>query len=235
MINECYLIDNMKYMATCKDNQFDLAIVDPPYGIGFDADKFGKIHETGCKTWKTRRPKGYLKKNWDRKPPGKKYFIELLRISKNQIIWGGNYFSDKLNPTGSWIVWDKKVTIPTLSDGELAWCSINNSVKFVRMLWSGYRKCEQTDRIHPTQKPIVLYKWLLKNYVKPGWSIFDSHVGSGSIRIACHDMGFDFTGCELDPDYHAAQESRFQDHIKKGELFDTTELTELTYEQGRLV
>ena len=232
--NIVHLIDCMEFMKSVPDKYYELAIVDPPYGIGFDGDKFKKVHEKPCSTWRTRKPKGYIQKDWDSERPSQEYFNELYRISKNQIIWGGNYFSDLLYPSGSWIVWDKQVVMPTFSDGELAWCSINNSVKFVRLLWSGYRKCENTDRIHPTQKPVALYKWLLQNYAKPNDKIFDSHVGSGSIRIACHDMGFDFEGCEIDKDYWEAQEERYQEHAQQLDLFDPESIQESIY-QGELL
>ena len=209
MNNIVYNMDCMEYMKTCKDNQFDLAIVDPPYGIGWDRDNLENYNSVGCESWKNRKPKGYIKKNWDERP-NKIYFDELFRISKNQIIWGGNYFTDILIPTGGWIIWNKQVVMPTFSDGEMAWTSNKNSMKIIDLLWAGYRKCEETDRIHPTQKPIALYKWLLQNYAKQGQTIFDSHVGSGSSRIACYELGFDFIGCELDKDYWEAQEQRFQ-------------------------
>jgi len=203
-------IDCMEYMETLPDKAFDLAIVDPPYGIGWDGDNLENYNSTGCASWKGRKPKGYDKKNWDRARPEKNYFDELKRVSKNQIIWGGNYFADLLHPSGSWIVWDKQVVMPTFSDGELAWCSMNNSVKFARLLWAGYRKCEETSRIHPTQKPVKLYEWLLQNYAKQGDRILDTHLGSGSSAIAAHYGGFDFVGCELDTDYFNAAKQRFE-------------------------
>jgi site-specific DNA-methyltransferase (adenine-specific) len=212
-------MDCMEYMKTCKDNEFDLAIVDPPYGIGWDGDNLEDYNSTSCESWKKRKPKGYEKKDWDKERPSKDYFNEVFRISKDQIIWGGNYFSDYLRPTGSWIVWDKQVVMPTFSDGELAWCSIKNSVKFARFLWAGYRKCEETNRIHPTQKPVKLYQWLLDNYSEPNQRILDTHLGSGSSAIAAHYFGCDFVGIEIDEDYFKAAQERFNNETRQEALF----------------
>lgn len=214
-----YNMDCMEYMANCKDKQFDLAIVDPPYGIGEDVDKIRNYNSKSCKDWQKRKPKEYLKKEWDKKRPNKDYFQELIRISNKQIIWGANYMSDLLPVSGGWIVWDKQVVMPTFSDGELAWTNCNNSVKFARFLWAGYRKCEITNRFHPTQKPVSLYSWILQHYAKKGDSIFDSHLGSGSIALACHDLGFDLEACELDKDYFEAAKNRLEQHQKQLLLF----------------
>lgn len=211
--------DCMHYMKTLDDNAFDLAIVDPPYGIGWDGDNLKDYNSNPCAAWKNRKPKGYAEKDWDSNRPDKLYFDELFRVSKNQIIWGGNYFLNMLQPTGSWIIWDKQVVMPTFSDGELAWCSMKNSVKFVRLLWAGYRKCEKTNRIHPTQKPVKLYDWLLANYAKPGDKILDTHLGSGSSAIAAHYAGHDFVGCELDKDYFEAAKKRVDMETRQKELF----------------
>ena len=202
--------DNMDLMSRYDDNHFELAIVDPPYGIGWDGDNLESYNSTSCESWKGRKPKGYAKKNWDNEIPSKEYFIELKRVSKNQIIWGGNYFN--LKPTGGWIVWDKGVVMPTFSDGEMAWQSLTNSLKIIKLLWAGYRKCEETNRIHPTQKPIKLYEWLLMNYAKKGDKILDTHLGSGSIAIACHNLSFDLTACELDKEYYESAMKRIKQH-----------------------
>lgn len=212
-------VDCMEYMKTLPDKFFDLAVCDPPYGIGWDGDNLMKYNSEPCLDWKTRKPKGYEQKKWDECRPNKDYFLQINRICDNQVIWGGNYFTDFLTPTGSWIVWDKGVVMPTLSDGELAWCSINNSVKFIRLLWAGYRKCEETSRIHPTQKPVKLYEWILTNYAKPGQTIFDSHMGSGSSAIACNNLGFEYVGCELDTDYYEAACKRIAHHASQKRLF----------------
>ena len=209
--------DNMELMARYENNYFDLAIVDPPYGIGWDGDNLEDYNSTTCDSWKGRKPKGYKKKYWDNEIPNKEYFKELFRVSKNQIIWGGNYFG--LKPTGGWIVWDKGVGMPTFSDGEMAWQTLTNSMKIVKMLWAGYRKCEETNRIHPTQKPVKLYEWLLMNYAKEGDKILDTHLGSGSIAIACHNLGFDLTACELDKEYYDKAMKRIQEHKQQIRMF----------------
>lgn len=213
------LADCMAVMREMPDNAYDLAIVDPPYGIGWDGDNLEDYNSTSCKEWKGRKPKGYARKSWDESRPSREYFDELRRVSRNQIVWGGNYFSDVLPPTGSWVVWDKQVVMPTFSDGELAWVSLKNSVKFCRLLWAGYRKCEEVSRVHPTQKPVKLYDWLLANYAKPGDRILDTHMGSGSIAIACHYRGHPLTACEIDADYYAAAVERIQRETRQLTLF----------------
>jgi site-specific DNA-methyltransferase (adenine-specific) len=210
---EYYNEDCMVGMKRYGDKHFSLAIVDPPYGIGEDGDKIREYNSKSCEAWKGRKPKEYNKKDWDNERPSPEYFAELQRVSKNQIIWGGNYFADMLKPTGSWIVWDKQVVMPTFSDGEMAWCSIKNSLKIVKFLWAGYRKCEEVERIHPTQKPVALYQWLLKNYAKPGDKILDTHGGSMSSVIACINMGFSITALEIDKDYFEAGCDRIKRHL----------------------
>ncbi len=209
MKNIVHLIDCMEFMATLPDKAYDLAIVDPPYGI--------KINM-----------------NWDTARPSPEYFNMLMRISKNQIIWGGNYFADLLPASRCWIFWDKLKTVKNYADGELAWTSFDENVrKFVRRLNGAVGR--EPCTIHPTQKPIALYKWLLTHYAKPGQTIFDSHVGSGSIRIACHDLGFDFEGCEIDADYWQAQEDRYLTHCKQADLIGAEEVRELVYKDGILI
>lgn len=139
------------------------------------------------------------------------------RVSKNQIIWGGNYFN--LKPTGGWIVWDKGVVMPTFSDGEMAWQSLSNSMKIIKLLWAGYRKCEETSRIHPTQKPVKLYEWLLDNYAKEGDKILDTHLGSGSIALACHNRKFDLDAWEIDEEYYNNANKRLEQHMAQTTLF----------------
>ena len=211
--------DCMEVMAGFPDGYFDLAIVDPPYGIGWDGDNLAEYNTKSCDAWKGRKPKGYERKSWDDSRPGKEYFEELKRVSKNQIVWGGNYFSDHLPPSGGWIVWDKQVVMPTFSDGELAWNSVKNSVQFIRLLWAGYRKCEETSRIHPTQKPVKLYSWLLATYAKPGQRVLDTHLGSGSHAIAAHYAGIHLTACEIDPDYFHAAKARIERETRQTEIF----------------
>ncbi len=200
-------MDNMELMAQFPDKHFDLAIVDPPYGIGFDGDS--TLGNKPSAKWKApAKSERYTKKSWDTPPPPE-YFTELRRVSRRQIIWGGNYFS--LPSSGGWVVWAKGTAEGmSLSDAELAWTNAANNVKLVELLWSGFRKCEQTERFHPTQKPVALYRWLLANYAKPGQKILDTHLGSGSIAIACHYARLHLTACELDEDYFAASIARIK-------------------------
>ena len=203
--------DCMAYMATLEDNAFELAIVDPPYGIGVSA--VGKMSSTSKKE--------YAKKDWDSAVPPKEYFDELRRVSVDQIIWGSNYF-DGVGLAGGGIVWNKlgkdigrREIMPNLSDCEIAYCSKRNNVKMFSYTQIGnvsgndYQIDWNQKRIHPTQKPVKLYEWLLKNYAKEGDRILDTHLGSGSSAIAAHYAGYDFVGCELDEDYYKAACKRF--------------------------
>lgn len=208
-------IDCMIRMKEFPDKFFDLAIVDPEYGIG----------ESERHSYHPNASTKYKPKKWDSKGvPDQSYFKELFRVSKNQIIWGGNYF--ELPTCKKPIIWDKQQPEGMF---EYAWQSQDNQqARIFRRSPSSDKNCvsngdsraRQTRmRIHPTQKPIALYKWLLKNYAKEGDKILDTHLGSGSSRIAAHDMGFDFWGYELDPDYFQAQEKRFKQHISQTVLF----------------
>lgn len=201
--------DCLTGMKQYPDKHFELAIVDPPYGIGASEMTMGR----GKKKWS----KG---KNWDIAAPNNAYFTELFRVSNHQIIWGGNYFTDKLPVSRCWIYWDKDVQ-PDLSfaAGELAWASFDQVLKKAPVDYSGFRGADNGGKIHPTQKPVALYKWLLKNYAKRGDKILDTHLGSGSSRIAAYEMGHDFTGYELDTEYFLAQEKRYQQHISQLKLF----------------
>lgn len=202
-MNELHLIDCMEYMKSCEDNQFDLAIVDPPYGLP-------KRSKKGQGKLQNRAIQDMYKKGWDIKPEPV-YFKNLFRISKNQIIWGGNYFN--LPPNRGFIVWDKCQPWPNFAACEYAFNSIDGVAKI-------FKYDNRTgSKIHPTQKPIALYKWLLQNYAKPNDKIFDSYSGSGSLRIACHDMGFDLVSCELDEDYYKSNNERFNKYTKQNELF----------------
>jgi len=200
--------DNMQLMARYEDNHFDLAIVDPPYGIGFD----NKIRDKKSK-------------NWDNKIPKDKYFIELQRVSKNQIVWGGNYFPILWNKgCKAFIFWDKDPSTPNYSDGELAWTSYDKLAKRFYYAWNGLAdgikgRNKKTKTIHPTQKPVKLYEWLLMNYAKENDKILDTHLGSGSIAIACHNLGYDLTACELDKDYYDAAMKRIQQHKQQKRMF----------------
>ena len=203
--------DNMELMARYPDNYFDLAIVDPPYGIGAGADARQGIKFNKSAT----KRKNYGVKDWDKNTPSIEYFKEVIRVSKEQIIWGVNYYTIDLLAGGR-IFWDKDTAEDyTNSDGELAFCSKINSVKKVKIRWNGmlqYDMKNKETRIHPTQKPIQLYKWLLDKYAKQGDKILDTHVGSGSSFVACYNMGFDIWGCELDKDYCESASKRLEEH-----------------------
>ena len=206
--------DCMEFMAQAE--RYDLAIVDPPYGIGVD----GAIHikkPDRPSTWNGEEK--YERKVWDDDIPTPFYFQELKRVSKNQIIWGGNYFTDMLPPKKGWVFWDKMFEkTNNFSNGELAWTSFDKRLmKFRISSKAGTRGGK--DRIHPTQKPVKLYEWLLTNYAKEGDTIFDSHGGSMSIAIACWDLGFDLDICELDTDYFNDAVKRFENHISQTQLF----------------
>lgn len=215
---ELYNMDCMEAMAKMEDNTFDLAIVDPPYGIHdclITTDKeLNKSNKFALR---------YMEKNWDTRRPDKKYFIELQRVSRHQIIWGGNYFADLLPPSRGWICWDKKQDNFTCINNELAWTSFNKALKMFRRdhgLDNGFMIKRAVDqRIHPTQKPVALYKWLLSKYAKKGWVILDTHLGSGSSAIAAHDMGFNFVGYELDTDYYNDALTRLHRHQRQLRLF----------------
>jgi site-specific DNA-methyltransferase (adenine-specific) len=208
MISEVFNMDCMDYMATCKDKQFDLAIVDPIYGIKEPAfRRTAKNKATQCKKYKGL--------SYKQKKTGSAYFKELFRISTNQIIWGGNYFIDHLKSTRCMIVWDKGTQATQWADAELAWTSFNNSVRIFKFDWNGMIQGDMKNkevRIHENQKPVTLYKWLLKNYAKEGDSIIDTHLGSGSSRIACYEGGFDFTGIEIDKEYFDDSVKRFENY-----------------------
>lgn len=209
--------DNMELMASCEDNHFDLAIVDPPYGIG-EGNK--KRENTKSDKWNSPTKKIHNLKNWDSSAPKIEYFEELKRVSKNQIIWGGNYFIDKIKkPSMGWIFWDKKNGDSDFSDGELAYTSFKKGLRKFEWLWNGFQKQRPETRIHPTQKPIQLYEWLLMNYAKEGDKILDTHLGSGSIALACHNLGFDLTACELDTEYYNAAIERIEQHKRQQRLF----------------
>ena len=201
--------DNMVMMKRYEDNYFDLAIVDPPYGI--DANL--KRGDTGKN--KHIKQKDYHVGDWDSEIPSKEYFTELKRVSKNQIIWGGNYFLDYLNNTSCMIVWDKVNGTNYYADCELAWTSFNTSVRKFEWRWHGFLQqnmANKQDRIHPTEKPIALYEWILMNYAKEGDKILDTHRGSASLDIACHNLGFDLVTCELDTDYFNDGNKRLKQH-----------------------
>lgn len=217
-INKAILhnMDCMELMKQYPDNYFDLAIVDPPYGIDMDG---GKIGVDG-----TAKAKQYDKKSWDKFAPSKEYFIELQRISKNQIIWGANHFVSDIPNASSpcWIVWDKEKVGGFFADSELAYTSFKTAVRNFKFQWHGMIQGDMKNkevRIHPTQKPVKLYEWLLTNYAKQGDKILDTHLGSGSHAIACNNLGFELTACELDADYFEASVKRIKAEASQERLF----------------
>ena len=204
-----YNQDCMEAMKEMSDNQFDLAIIDPPYEVinnnkktGFKNDTFKNIRKA---------------KEWDFKP-NKEYFKELFRVSKNQIIWGFQYFIDELFSTKSVIIWDKMNGANFMNDAELAWNSGRGNNKIFKHAYIG-RFHPDPIKIHPTQKPVKLYEWLLMNYAKEGDTILDTHLGSGSIAIACHNLGYDLTGYEIDKEYFEAAIKRIEQHKSQIRMF----------------
>lgn len=211
-MNIAYNTDCMEYMRTLPENAFDLAVVDPPYGIGVDA-KMAKGALTKYGRSKAKRSV-YHCPHWDKSKPSKEYFDELRRVSRNQIIWGANHFISQL-PFDSpcWIVWDKDNGNNGYADCELAWTSFGCAVRKFKWRWHGMLQedmAHKEKRIHPTQKPVALYDWLLRRFANPGDKILDTHLGSGSSRIAAYRLGYDFVGCEIDATYFAQQEDRFK-------------------------
>lgn len=200
-------VDCMTYMSTLPDKYFDLAVCDPPYGIDINISM--------------GRRKGGVKSTYhkfageDKTIPNEDYFMELSRVSINQIIWGGNYMTDFLYPSACWVMWDKGFSQDvSFAQYEMAWTSFKSSAKKFE-----FNAAANKDRIHPTQKPVKLYEWLLTNYAKPGQKIFDSHMGSGSSAIACNNLGFEYVGCELDKDYFEAACKRIEQHAQQERLF----------------
>ena len=206
MIN-IYNMDCLEAMSKMEDNAFELAIVDPPYGINIS--KTGNVGGE-----KLAKVKDYGKKEWDNNIPNKSYFEELKRISKNQIIFGGNYMIEHLKNTPCFLIWDKNNT-GNFADAELAWTSFDTATRIFKSTWNGMLQHDMKNkeiRIHPTQKPIRLYEWILMNYAKKNDKILDTHLGSGSSAIAAHNLGYDFTGYELDNEYFKATKKRIDNH-----------------------
>lgn len=217
--SETYLMDCIVGMKHYPDKYFDLAVVDPPYGINAD-DKNSTNKKQSRKS--AAHSKDYGSQKWDMDVPTMQYFTELFRVSKNQIIWGVNYYPYDCF-TGGRIYWDKCVTMPTYSDGELAYCSMLNSIKSVKIAWHGMIQDDMKNkeqRIHPTQKPVKLYDWIFKNFAEPNFKILDTHLGSGSSRIAADKAGLNFVGFERDEEYFYAQEMRFKDYKAQLTLFN---------------
>jgi site-specific DNA-methyltransferase (adenine-specific) len=227
--------DNMELMARYPDKYFDLAIVDPPYGIGADKQSIKPelVKQKNGVYLKVKNSNKYTQKNWDESIPDVEYFKELFRVSKNQIVWGANYFGLK----GGYLIWDKLNGDSDQYGCELAWVSNNKRTDIVYYMWQGMfqgiycgknikkaliqqgNKSLNEERLHPTQKPIILYKWILDMYAKQGDKILDTHLGSGSIALACHDYGFELTACELDKEYYDKAIQRIKDHVAQQRLF----------------
>jgi site-specific DNA-methyltransferase (adenine-specific) len=208
LISETYLMDCMHGMREYPDKYFDLAVVDPPYGIGRD----GSVRTTS----KHGGRKAHKFKGWDNEIPTLEYFTELFRVSKNQIIWGANYFSKYLPSSMGWIFWDKGQRICN-SDGELAFTSFQKALRVFEL--NRVQLQIEGDTFHPTQKPIKLYDWIYRNYAEPGQKILDTHLGSGSNRIAAHKNGLNFVGFEIDEEYYYSQEARFKTYLSQPTLF----------------
>ena len=205
--NEC----NMKLMSRYEDNHFDLAIVDPPYGI----KRFSEKRNTKQRILQTKEGL-----NWDNKPTNE-YWKELFRVSKNQIVWGANNFV--MPPSEYFLIWNKKQTVDNFATAEYAWVSMGLK-KPAKMFNYGIHKHNHTDKIHPTQKPIPLYEFILMNYAKEEDKILDTHLGSGSIAIACHNLGYDLTACELDKEYYESAIKRIKNHQAQIQMFKKIKL-----------
>jgi len=211
-----YLLDCLQAMKLYPDNYFDLAIVDPPYGNdniqgGYTSGKGGGV----------AKQKNYNKSLWNCAEPTKEYWQELFRVSKNQIVWGANHYPQIFKKSSGWLFWDKLNGNVSFSDGELAYTSFNKGLRKFSYRWSGMLQQnmkEKEVRIHPTQKPVALYSWILKNYAEKEHKILDTHLGSGSSRIAAHKAGMSFTGFEIDPGYFIEADQRFRNFIKQGRL-----------------
>ena len=217
--------DNMKLMASYEDNHFDLAIVDPPYGIDADKAQNAAAESRKKANGKSKAGRGwkeYKTTEWDSEIPKDEYFKELFRVSKKQIIFGGNYFPYIWNYSNSFIIWNKMQRDFSLADGEMAWYSETNKAMRTFYFSRGGALADNNKnggRFHPTQKPVKLYEWLLMNYAKEGDKILDTHLGSGSIALACHNLGFDLTSCELDTEYYEASIKRLKQHQSQLTMF----------------
>jgi site-specific DNA-methyltransferase (adenine-specific) len=208
-ISEVYLMDCIAGLKHYPDKYFDLAVVDPPYGIGED----GKSNHSRSKIAKSKL---YTPKKWDNEPPSIEYFTELFRVSKNQIVWGANHFISRMPYDSScWLVWDKENGENDFADCELAWTSFDKAVRRYKFRWAGMLQGNMKDkenRIHPTQKPVALYDWIFTRFAEKGYKVLDTHLGSGSSRIAADKAGLDFVGFELDEEYYNALNKRFNDY-----------------------
>ena len=207
--NKVYLEDCTEALKRFSDGYFDIAVVDPPYGIGANKMQLGN--------GKKNIYRGEA--DWDNAIPTAEYWEQLFRVSKNQIVWGGNYMTEYLKPTSAWLFWDKGTGENDFADGELAWTSYNGALRKITKSWVGANAKDGLERIHPTQKPIYLYDWIFNRFAKEGNLILDTHVGSGSSRIAAHKNKLHFVGFEIDKGYFEAQEKRFNAVISQQTLF----------------
>lgn len=206
--------DSFKFMQSCEDNEFDLLIADPPYGIG--------MSKPAGNSQKYSR-KELIDHEWDNEAPPKEFFDEMIRVSKRQIIWGANHFIDRLPyPSSCWLIWDKRENViptRTYADAELAWTSFKSPVRVFRHYWDGFLQKQKEDRIHPTQKPVALYEWILVNYAEQGWSILDPFGGSFSSAIACNKMGYQAVVIELNKEIFTKGIIRYEQQTAQGSLF----------------
>jgi site-specific DNA-methyltransferase (adenine-specific) len=202
-------IDCVEFMKSKPDKCYDLAIVDPPYGIGANKMTLGN--------GKKKIYRGQA--DWDNTIPTAEYWEQLFRVSKNQVVWGGNYMTEFLKPTGAWLFWDKGTGENDFADGELAWTSYNGALRKITKSWVGANAKDGLERIHPTQKPIYLYRWILNRLAQEGFKILDTHGGSMSIAIACEMEGFDLDICEIDSEYFEAGVNAFKLHKMQQRLF----------------
>jgi len=207
--NKVYLEDCTEALKRFSDGYFDIAVVDPPYGIGANKMQLGN--------GKKKIYRGEA--DWDNAIPTAEYWEQLFRVSKNQIVWGGNYMTEYLKPTSAWLFWDKGTGDNDFADGELAWTSYNGALRKITKSWVGANAKDGLERIHSTQKPIYLYDWIFNRFAKEGNLILDTHVGSGSSRIAAHKNKLHFVGFEIDKGYYEAQEKRFNAVISQQSLF----------------
>lgn len=221
---ELHNVDCLPFMKQCEDNQFDLAIVDPPYGINADKAQNAAAEARKKANGKSKAGRGwkeYKTTDWDNGIPNAEYWNELFRISKNQIVWGGNYMTEHLPPSMGWIIWDKGQRDFSLADGEMAWTSFDKALRIFEMSRGKAlaKNNEKGGRFHPTQKPTELYEWILSKYADEGDKIIDTHLGSGSIAIACDKMKFDLVGTEIDSDYFTEANKRLDQHRRQQTLF----------------
>lgn len=209
--------DCIAVMKRYPDKFFNLALCDPPYGIGEDG---ASNHSRG----KLAKPKLYTPKDWDKEPPAEEYFKEVLRVSKFVVMWGANHYIERMPKQNAtcWLIWDKENGENDFADCEMAWTNFDSAVRRFKFRWAGMLQGNMKDkevRIHPTQKPVQLYAWVLAKFAEEGWKVLDTHLGSGSSRIACHKAGLEFVGCEIDKEYFEAQEARFKNFTAQQTLW----------------